>query len=105
VTVGTSRRKPTQQDVREQDKCGHGFNYGGPGGMPRYCGEPSEPGATFGDCPEHAREFGAQVRRVDRATARVTEIGPRALCAIKAEHQNPQRAIMARAPRTGRTPR
>jgi hypothetical protein len=94
--VGTSRREPTQGDIREQGKCGHGFNYGGPGGMARYCGGPSVLGATFGDCPEHAREFSAHVRGVDRATARVTEIGPRASLAIKAEHENPQRAITAR---------
>lgn len=95
--MSKSRRMPTQQDVREQGECGHGFNYGGPGGRPRYCGEPSEPGATFGDCPGHAAEFRAQVREIDQATARVTEVGPRALRAINAEHADPQRAITARA--------
>jgi hypothetical protein len=87
---------PTQQDVRDQGECGNGFNYGGPAGRPRYCGEPSEPGATFGDCPEHAAEFRAHVRKIDRATARVTELGPRALRAIEAEREDPQRAITAR---------
>lgn len=88
---------PTQQDVRDQGECGHGFNYGAPGGRPRYCGQPSEPGATFGDCPDHAAEFRAHVREIDRATARVAEFGPRVLRAEVLEQASPARTVIRRA--------
>lgn len=99
-----SRRKATQDDIREQGLCGHGFNYGGPAGAPRYCGAPSEPGATFGDCPEHAKEFRDFSRKIDHATARVAEVGPRVLHAEREEQRDPQRAVAARG-RAAQDPR
>ena len=79
---------PTQDDVRKQGLCGHGFNYGGPGGQPRYCGQPSELGATFGDCAAHAKEFREQVRQIEQhgrenESAHCIERGYRA---VGAEH-------------------
>lgn len=82
-----SRKMPTQDDVREQGRCGHGFNYGGPGGAPRYCGQPSEPDAAFGDCPEHAREFRSYCAEIDRQDRRLESADciERGLRALNAE--------------------
>lgn len=66
-----SRRMPTQQDIRDQGLCGHGFNYGGPGGTPRYCGEPSESAVFFGSCAVHAQEWRDMCARIDAAQARI----------------------------------
>ena len=78
-----SKRVPTQADVQAQGRCGNGFNYGGPGGMPRYCGKPSELGAPFGDCREHAGQFREMVRQIDQHE-RLNESARRLECGYRA---------------------
>lgn len=83
----TKRRIPTQQDTRDQGRCGHGYRPSDG----NHCGKPSEPGAAFGDCPDHAREFREMGREVDRAdpayqSAERIERGDRVLAAERWEN-------------------
>lgn len=40
----------------DQGKCSWQVEFGN-WGPPKYCGEPSKPGASFGNCREHEREL------------------------------------------------
>ena len=58
VTPSTSpdRFTPEEKALFDAGKCSRQTAYGLP--HTEYCGQPSQPGADFGDCAEHAGEDG-----------------------------------------------
>ena len=83
----TTRRIPAQRDIQDQGRCGHGYRPSDG----NHCGQPSEPGAIFGDCPEHARQVLEMAReglRADRGyqSAERIERGDRVLDAERWEN-------------------
>lgn len=49
----------SDQEIRDSGRCGNGSAVS-------FCGKPSEPGAPFGECHEHAEQFRETVRRVEQ---------------------------------------
>jgi hypothetical protein len=57
ITPGNSPDRFTEEEAAlfRDGKCGWQTAYGMPG--TEYCGQPSQPGASFGHCPEHNEEM------------------------------------------------
>jgi hypothetical protein len=56
---GPRGRWLTDQQIRESGRCSHGTGE-------RFCGKPTEPGAPFGNCHEHAERFRETVRGIEQ---------------------------------------
>lgn len=90
--MSRSARTPTQQEIYDNGRCGHGYRPSDG----RHCGQPSEPGAPFGYCAGHAREFSEKAREITQAdpayqSAQRIELGDRALDAVRWENLGTRR--------------